>query len=74
MGLSSPRRHGCCRVAMRAMADPGSPPREIAGRLGITTSTLYTYVNGDGSLKESGQRLLAGPSQRAHSATKDTLR
>jgi hypothetical protein len=26
--------------------------------LGITTTTLYTYVNADGTVKEAGQRLL----------------
>jgi AcrR family transcriptional regulator len=31
---------------------------DVAKRLGITTSTLYAYVNGDGSLKEAGQALL----------------
>ena len=30
----------------------------MAGRLGITTTTLYVYVNGDGSVKEAGQCLL----------------
>lgn len=28
-----------------------------AKRLGITTTTLYAYVNGDGSLKEAGTAL-----------------
>ncbi len=46
------------KMAMTAMAEPDSQPKEIASRLGITTSTLYTYVNGDGSPKEIGQRLL----------------
>jgi DNA invertase Pin-like site-specific DNA recombinase len=46
------------KMAMTAMADPGSSPKEIARRLGITTTTLYTYVNGDDSLKEAGQRTL----------------
>ena len=45
------------KMAMTAMADPFSPPKEVARRLGITTSTLYAYVNGDGSLKEPGRRL-----------------
>lgn len=31
---------------------------EVAKRLGITTTTLYAYVNGDDSLKASGQALL----------------
>ncbi len=46
------------KMAMTAMADPRSSPKEVARRLDITTATLYAYVNGDGSLKEPGQRLL----------------
>ena len=46
------------KMAMTAMAEPGSHPQEVARRLGITTSTLYAYVNGDGSLKDVGQRVL----------------
>jgi hypothetical protein len=42
------------------MADPKIKASEVANRLGITTTTLYAYVNGDGSAKESGQRLLNG--------------
>jgi len=30
---------------------------EVAKRLGITTTTLYAYVNGDGSLKATGKEL-----------------
>ena len=44
-------------MAMAAMADSTSNASEIARRLGITTTTLYTYVNGDGSLKQAGQAL-----------------
>ena len=44
------------KMAMTALADPGSSPKEVARRLGITTTTLYTYVNGDGAPKASGQR------------------
>lgn len=34
--------------------------------MGITRTTLYTYINGDGSVKEVGQRLLdAGQTNRA---------
>ena len=43
---------------MAAMEDPKTKASEVANRLGITTTTLYTYVNGDGSVKEAGQRLL----------------
>ena len=46
------------KMAMTAMAESGSQAKEVASRLGITTSTLYAYVNGDGSPKELGQRLL----------------
>ena len=46
------------RMAMSAMADPKSKPTEVAQRLGMTTTTLYTYVNADGSVKEVGKRLL----------------
>lgn len=46
------------QMAMTAMADPNNKPVEIAKRLGITTTTLYTYVNGDGSPKELGTQLM----------------
>jgi DNA invertase Pin-like site-specific DNA recombinase len=46
------------KMAMTAMAESGSQAKKVASRLGITTSTLYAYVNGDGSPKELGQRLL----------------
>jgi DNA invertase Pin-like site-specific DNA recombinase len=45
-------------MAMTALADPRNAAKEVAQRLGITTTTLYTYVNGDGSLKTVGQHLL----------------
>ena len=43
---------------MAAMADPQSKASEVARRLGMTTTTLYEYVNGDGSLKPCGKTLL----------------
>jgi DNA invertase Pin-like site-specific DNA recombinase len=46
------------RMAMAALADPQSKAREIARRLGMTTTTLYEYVNGDGSLKPAGHAVL----------------
>lgn len=46
------------KMAMAAMADPKTQASEVARRLGITTTTLYAYVNGDGTVKEIGQRLL----------------
>ena len=39
------------KIAAAAMSDPKSIASEVAKRLNITTATLYTYVNGDGSLK-----------------------
>jgi len=48
------------KMAMAAMADPKTKASEVASRLGITTTTLYAYVNGDGTVKEPGKRLLVG--------------
>jgi hypothetical protein len=45
-------------MAMAAMADPKAVASDVAKRLGITTTTLYTYVNGDGSPKAAGTALL----------------
>lgn len=46
------------KMAMSAMSDRNSVAYEVAKRLGITTTTLYSYVNGDGSPKELGTKLL----------------
>ena len=46
------------RNVIAAMADPKTKAADVANRHGITTTTLYAYVNGDGSAKEPGQRLL----------------
>ena len=45
-------------MAMAAMADPTAVAADVARRLGITTTTLYTYINGDGSPKAAGRLLL----------------
>ncbi|MCY0916335.1 recombinase family protein [Massilia sp. H27-R4] len=45
-------------MAMAAMADPKANAVEVARRLDITTTTLYAYVNGDGTLKQAGQKIL----------------
>ena len=45
-------------MAMAAMADPKANAGDVAKRLGITTTTLYMYVNGDGTPKAVGQALL----------------
>ena len=51
-------------MAMTAMSDRDAVAKEVARRLGITTTTLYAYVNGDGTLKAAGQALLdGGPKQ-----------
>lgn len=47
-------------MAMSAMADRETQAKDLARRLGITTTTLYMYVNGDGSPKAPGQALLDG--------------
>ena len=47
-------------MAMHAMADPATSARDLARRLGITTTTLYAYVNGDGTPKAAGQAVLEG--------------
>lgn len=45
-------------MAMTALANPKSNAGDVAKRLGITTTTLYVYVNGDGSPKAAGQVIL----------------
>ena len=45
-------------MAMSALADANSNATDVAKRLGITTTTLYMYVNGDGSVKAAGQVIL----------------
>ncbi|WP_198022256.1 hypothetical protein [Candidatus Odyssella acanthamoebae] len=47
------------KMAMAAMQDQKALAQEVAKMLGITTPTLYIYVNGDGTPKEPRQRLLA---------------
>ena len=44
------------RMASAAMSDPKAVAHEVAKKLNITTATLYTYVNGDGSLKVAGEK------------------
>ena len=46
------------RIAIAAMSDPKSVASDVARKLNITTATLYSYVNGDGSLKQRGKSLL----------------
>ena len=51
------------KMAMAAMSDRNSVANEVAKRLGITTTTLYSYVNGDGTPKELGSKLLKTAAQ-----------
>lgn len=46
------------QMAMNAMKDRNAVAREVAKKPNITTPTLYTYINGDGSLKKAGQEIL----------------
>lgn len=46
------------KIAMTAMADPNAVASDIAKKLNITTATLYTYLNGDGTAKPLGKKLL----------------
>lgn len=46
------------RIAMQAMSDPKNNPTIIAKNLGVTSTTLYTYINGDGSPKELGIKII----------------
>ena len=48
-------------MATAAMADPKANAAEVARRLRITTTTLYAYVNGDGTVKQAGQALFDRP-------------
>lgn len=48
------------QIAMSVMSDNKAVASQIAKRLNITTATLYTHLNGDGSLKEAGKNLLTG--------------
>ncbi len=55
-------------MAMSAMTDRKAVAAEVAKRLNLTT-TLYTYINGDGTPKAAGQAVLDG-SHRPGTAAK----
>lgn len=44
-------------MAIKALEDKDITVQEVAKKLNMTTTTLYMYLNGDGSLKEPGYRL-----------------
>ena len=45
------------RMAMAALSDQTPSARTVARRIGVPATTLYMYVNRDGSLKQAGQAL-----------------
>ena len=55
-----PRKMDKATLAMAAMSDRNAIAADVARRLGMTTTTLYMYVNGDGTPKAPGQALLDG--------------
>jgi DNA invertase Pin-like site-specific DNA recombinase len=46
------------RMAMALMADPSSAAQEVAAHLGISTATLYRYVDGHGAPTTRAQEML----------------
>jgi len=46
------------KMAMAALSDPTIVVKDLAKKLNMTTSTLYEYVNGDGTPKEKAVSLL----------------
>src|SRR4051794_23096234 len=52
------------RTAMAMMADRGNAAPEVAEQLGISTSTLYAYVDGKGQPKPPPRRLLGTAASR----------
>ena len=58
------------QMAMAAMANPQANAAAVARQLGMTTTTLYTYLNGDGTVKEAGQRLLESATLQSPSNTR----
>lgn len=45
-------------MAMVTIMDRKAVAVDVATKLGMTTTTLYTYVNGDGTRKAAGGRSL----------------
>jgi len=45
-------------IAIKALEDKSITVQDVAKKLNMTTTTLYAYLNGDGSLKEQGHHLL----------------
>ena len=47
------------RTAMAMMADRSNAASDVAGQLGISLSTLYAYMDGEGQAKPRARKLLA---------------
>ena len=45
-------------MAKKALEDRNATVQEIAQKLNMTTTTIYMYLNGDGSFKEPGYKLI----------------
>ena len=45
-------------IAVKALEDKSITVQSVAKKLNMTTTTLYMYLNGDGSLKEPGYKLM----------------
>ena len=46
------------KIAMAAMSDRNSVAKDVAKKLNMTTTTLYDYVNPDGSSKKKAEKIL----------------
>ncbi|KAB8033591.1 recombinase family protein [Fluviispira multicolorata] len=46
------------QMAMAALSDPSAVASDVAKKLGITTTTLYSYINGDGTPKSLATAIL----------------
>lgn len=55
------------KTAMAVMADPDNAARDVAEQLGVSLSTLYTYVDRKGLSKPRAQELLGARMRRAAS-------
>lgn len=48
------------RTAMTMMADPDNVVGDVAEQLGVSISTIYAYVDGEGQAKPRARKLLGG--------------
>ena len=52
------------KAALTLLANTDETAQSIATRFGIGTVTIYTYLNGDGSLKEARVKLMRAEETR----------